>query len=733
MSRFLKSATKSDFIPISVFITLVLVSSYRVLPSLGTIFYNDGAFFWLRDNYFVNLVMTWSQNYFGSDQTNITFLYLIKSLLISSLNRFGVSQEAISYILSFGLVLAAALVYYFIFKKISGSKIFGFGAGVFAILCNLSLEHVGFGGFFYYFLGLISFGVLFMCLNNMFMKKNIEITDIIFMSLTSVLLVHPFYFVIYLISLIIIFLFLGIRYGLYKRAKFYIKASTAFLFLLLIHMYWLLPFVIGSVTRDASQTYGGNLDGVFEGFKRASSYLNAQNFFQYFNLYSKNVQSSYLFYPFYILLATLLLISFYYLFKKKKAVFLISLFLYIIFFSLALGPMSVVSGGIWSYLWSNIPAFSFFRSFSRFLIVIIPIYLYVYALAYKLLDYGNKKILLGTIVAAFVFLNIFVSSGDMSGTIVAVTPPQEYSELNKILDSDSSSYSVLSVPNYFYETYKWSGNRKTDFMRQDYYFMDYYLEAPVIYNRASISINNNNKLFSKVFSFSESKADELGYLFDASDIKYVLIHKDYIAGPPNINTQDYLSYMEYFKNNNIEPLMNNENFAVYQLPTSTSRLYHPNLTFQKINPAKYKLHFKGVKDVKDLNFLQSYHSKWNLYLDSYQKPCLAAESSKECSPVNAFYQSGDISYINKEPLFDSTHSKKFNYANSWSIDPNEIKKFAEGEYYQKNSDGSIDFTMTLYFAPQSYQYLGIIISILAVLVVIIMGITLNVVKNSQKP
>jgi ABC-type uncharacterized transport system fused permease/ATPase subunit len=50
------------------------------------------------------------------------------------------------------------------------------------------------------------------------------------------------------------------------------------------------------------------------------------------------------------------------------------------------------------------------------------------------------------------------------------------------------------------------------------------------------------------------------------------------------------------------------------------------------------------------------------------------------------------------------------YANQWTIDPNYIKQNFDKSYYKENPDGSIDVELTLYFKPQSYFYLGLIIS-----------------------
>ncbi len=52
----------------------------------------------------------------------------------------------------------------------------------------------------------------------------------------------------------------------------------------------------------------------------------------------------------------------------------------------------------------------------------------------------------------------------------------------------------------------------------------------------------------------------------------------------------------------------------------------------------------------------------------------------------------------------------YDYANQWTIDPDYIKDNYSTDYYTQNPDGSVDLELTLYFKPQSYFYLGLIIS-----------------------
>jgi hypothetical protein len=58
------------------------------------------------------------------------------------------------------------------------------------------------------------------------------------------------------------------------------------------------------------------------------------------------------------------------------------------------------------------------------------------------------------------------------------------------------------------------------------------------------------------------------------------------------------------------------------------------------------------------------------------------------------------------------------YANKWTIDPEYIKANYSPEYYHINPDGSMDIRMTLFFRPQAYFSIGLIISLSTLFLII---------------
>jgi len=104
------------------------------------------------------------------------------------------------------------------------------------------------------------------------------------------------------------------------------------------------------------------------------------------------------------------------------------------------------------------------------------------------------------------------------------------------------------------------------------------------------------------------------------------------------------------------------------------------LTFERINPTKYRVTVKNATQPFCLAFSESYHPQWKAYIN---------EKSDDTHWIEAFYQ---------KPISDNKHFLLNGYANAWYINPNRIDKDGDGE-----------FIITLYFWPQSLSYLGAII------------------------
>ncbi len=125
---------------------------------------------------------------------------------------------------------------------------------------------------------------------------------------------------------------------------------------------------------------------------------------------------------------------------------------------------------------------------------------------------------------------------------------------------------------------------------------------------------------------------------------------------------------------------------IFEILDTKDRIYGENVTFEKISPVKYKINISNLKESTDLTFLESFHSGWKL-----------CQHNTQCF------------------LFDESHREVFGYANQWTVDSDSIINNLNKDHYSKNEDGSIDVDLILYFKPQTYQNIGIVLAILTLI------------------
>ena len=132
----------------------------------------------------------------------------------------------------------------------------------------------------------------------------------------------------------------------------------------------------------------------------------------------------------------------------------------------------------------------------------------------------------------------------------------------------------------------------------------------------------------------------------------------------------------------------------------------PQITFNKINPTKYLVKVEEAKEPFWLVFSESFDKLWRLYRPSsgigFQ---LLASDKIEATYPNLKVKEAkhlmkftpeDIKYLFKKPL-GAQHELVNSYANGWYIEPDKLGL-------------NKDFTLVIYFWPQSLFYLGLGIS-----------------------
>ncbi len=126
----------------------------------------------------------------------------------------------------------------------------------------------------------------------------------------------------------------------------------------------------------------------------------------------------------------------------------------------------------------------------------------------------------------------------------------------------------------------------------------------------------------------------------------------------------------------------------------------PIINYKKINSAKYKIEVRNTTNTYLLNFLESFHELWKVYI----KPM---DNNK-----NSFYETFEL----KEVLYDK-HILINGYANSWMINNDDLCK--NNALCKKNSDNSYDYDLIIEFYPQQYYYIGMAMTLMMLLLMFI--------------
>ena len=143
----------------------------------------------------------------------------------------------------------------------------------------------------------------------------------------------------------------------------------------------------------------------------------------------------------------------------------------------------------------------------------------------------------------------------------------------------------------------------------------------------------------------------------------------------------------------------------------------PEITFEKVNPTKYRIKVENAKHPYVLVFTEKYSEYWRLYSNSNN----SNSSEKKYSEETASYFNGEIkegihrmNFLEtntfetwfKKSISEDRHLVANGYANSWYIELDDV-------------GGKENYELIIEFWPQRFYFLAIIISGLTLIAVII--------------
>ena len=366
-------------------------------------------------------------------------------------------------------------------------------------------------------------------------------------------------------------------------------------------------------------------------------------------------------------------------------------------------------GYIYKWLFENFPLFNAFREASKFYFLIALGYsVLIGEFAAWLWQNWNKQKwqIYGKYLLIFLISFVFlwnakpIITGEIGSMFVPRQIPNDYLVLKDYILKQPEYFRTFWTPN----NPRWAIYTNEKPIISDVNVIGREWEKNVSLNPEYINLPVNEQI-TEIFKIKGANE-----LFDISSIKYVIVpirdftNDDdffiYYGGSENANIRErYISELdkvEWLKKIDIGTkdlvVYENENFKPHIYMTKERETIYQELPYEKVdfeqkNPSRYKVHLKNVSEPFYLNFSESYHPDWKVEIGNF----------------NWFSAILGKNYF----LKGENHMKNNAGLNSFYIDPGYV---CNDNNCTKNEDGSYNFDLTLYFKPQSYFYLGLIIS-----------------------
>lgn len=372
------------------------------------------------------------------------------------------------------------------------------------------------------------------------------------------------------------------------------------------------------------------------------------------------------------------------------------------------------AGFVYLWLYKNVPGFNAFREASKFYYVIALSYAVLITAAvdwfleqkYKLK--WQRIARSGVIVLIIIIFAINIKplvTGEIRTLFVARNIPEDYKIVASKVESQPEYFRIMWVPTIL----RWSvyDNKHprlglVDVMSPDWAELSNFNDDWPLYPIKNQTINFLDQPFS-------------AQLFDIASVKYVVVasednqddHDMFIDYGPRqyfIEELDRISYLKrvdfgtsdlvVYENQNYHPQV----YLTQEKDTILTRIPYQKIDSEYDTPTEHRFWLRGVKNDFYVNFSEKFNPNWKIYPGQV---------------------SSWTALTSKNYLDDKNHRESDADFNSFFVDINDLKSKLPADSIKQNSDGSYDFRVTLYFKPQSYYHIGLMVSGGAVLLSII--------------
>lgn len=522
-------------------------------------------------------------------------------------------------------------------------------------------------------------------------------------------------------------------YVFIKNKKTFFKVLIISLSLAaLLNFYWLAHFVFAPFSSDKNS--GDMVSGV------ASSQFRAENervildvsrnnelMYPMFNLFHKQIQISshwanydiyknwhLKFFFFNLIFLAIIFFGAFYANKSSRyrGLYLTSLVSWVAVLFLFTAHIS--SWGTLVFLWlnKNVPGFVMFRNMhDKFGLALAFSYAFLLAISLKIFYENINRSRIKRTILAIIFLVTILSAkpfilGEYYENPIWTTK-NTYNTIQDFNDDFSNLLGYLKN-NHEASRYLWLPmNRAGYTLIQDKNLGNHYYVGT-----SPLQFLSNTSDFTGLLSFGkyynylqelilEKKYDDIGKFMQKMNVKFIIVNHNI---SPDLQKSYFFKtsgelygaqqgdFLDIILGEKVRDFGNryslykiNDRFANEKIYTTDTieRVPHDfsQVSYKKVASYQYEIKVSHLKEKRKLVFLDPYHKLWELNFK-----------------------------LDNTTFIKGSHDLVFDYANGWVMDPENIKQIFPEKYYQKNSDGSIDLDLVLYFEPEKYIFPGALVS-----------------------
>jgi hypothetical protein len=420
--------------------------------------------------------------------------------------------------------------------------------------------------------------------------------------------------------------------------------------------------------------------------------------------------------------------------------------------------------GLYQWLYFHFPGFNLFREASKFYLITALGFAGLLAATCEShwLTHGakfNKSVamVMAALVVTLGVVNYYPAvTGNIQGLFTSAKEIPEYSTLRTFLDKQPQYFRTLWLPTYPI----WGLNSITHPETTAQFLSDGAWSNLYRYQPQLVSGHNYiNMLHSKLAEEAANSASVKYIIVPLPEVVTTLNDPISPYGMPRsayVKALDRISWLKrldlgsrnlaVFENKSYQPHV----FPVAQ-KTGLSMLNNPSqhfngmqvpqsIKFQSDSPTELTVQIRGARNIFLLDFAESFSPGWKLYLRSViQTPSCRPDSTNvtvpisgmknsqsktllsggtvvlrgrvtECKSQSLFFEKSDLTALTRQTIFERSHIELYGVSNAWTINPSFIKSHFPASIYHQNANGSIDFSIEIYYAPQTYFYFGVFAS-----------------------